>query len=216
MSSNPTSSVAGGGPSLPDSAEHRRSEAKPPQARTAAELLDRLPPDEYPAQWTAHFAQPYALGEREAESGVLFRLGAEWYVFSSSVVEEIAHLRAIHSIPHRRSRAIAGITNIRGELLVCISLAALLDVEAAPAAESSDARGTQRLLVLRREDVHAVCQVDEVAGVIRFDARTLTEVPGTLAHKGSRYSRKLLPWRERFVGLLDDQLLFYTIKRSLA
>jgi chemotaxis-related protein WspD len=63
--------------------------------------------------------------------------------------------------------------------------------------------------------VHAVCQVDEVAGVIRFDPRTLTDVPGTLAHAASRYSRKLLPWRERFVGVLDDQLLFYTIKRSL-
>jgi chemotaxis-related protein WspD len=198
------------------------SEPRPPgnaraQTRTAAELLDRTPPEDYSAQWTAHFAQPYSVGERETEAGVLFRLGAEWYVFSSTVVEEIAHLKTVHSIPHRRSRSIAGITNVRGELLVCVSLAALLGVEAAaPVAPSGETGTTERLLVLRREDVHTVCQVDEVAGVIRFDPRTLTDVPGTLAHAASRYSRKLLPWRERFVGLIDDQLLFYTIKRSLA
>jgi chemotaxis-related protein WspD len=207
---------SGGAPAV-DSSEPRQPGGAGAQTRSAAELLDRMPPDDYSAQWTAHFAQPYAAGERETESGVLFRLGAEWYVFSSAVVEEIAHLKTIHSIPHRRSRSIAGITNIRGELLVCVSLAALLGVEpVAPAAAGGAAETAQRLLVLRSEDVHAVCQVDEVAGVIRFDPRTLTDVPGTLAHAASRYSRKLLPWQERFVGVIDDQLLFYTIKRSLA
>ena len=206
----------GGMPGVESPAQRPPGIARPP-ARTAAELLDRTPPEDYSADWTAHFAQPYSVSERETESGVLFRLGAEWYVFSSTAVEEIAHARAIHSIPHRRSRSIAGITNIRGELLVCVSLAALLGVEpAAPAAASGQAATTQRLLVLRSEDVHAVCEVDEVAGVIRFDPRTLTDVPGTLAHAASRYSRKLLPWRDRFVGVIDDQLLFYTIKRSLA
>lgn len=210
-------STPSGGTSDARSSEQPRPETSGARTGTAAELLDRTPPEDYSAQWTAHFAQPYSVGEREAESGVLFRLGAEWYVFPSTVVEEIAHLKTIHSIPHRRSRAIAGITNIRGELLVCISLAAMLGVEPATAATvSTEAGTTDRLLVLRRDDVHAVCKVDEVAGVIRFDPRTLTEVPGTLAHAASRYSRKLLSWRERFVGVIDDQLLFYTIKRSLA
>lgn len=216
MSTHPTSTGSNGVPD-PGVADQNSPDGVPAGTRTAAELLDRTPPEDYSALWTAHFAQPYALGERETDSGVLFRIGSEWYVFASTVVEEIAHLKTIHSIPHRRSRAISGITNIRGELLVCISLATLLAVEAAaPATENADAPTSQRLLVLKRDDVHAVCPVDEVAGVIRFDPRTLTDVPGTLAHAASRYSRKLLPWRERFVGLLDDQLLFYTIKRSLA
>jgi chemotaxis-related protein WspD len=211
-----TPSSSPGGTARTDSGAANQTTPDTAPVRTAAELLDRIPPEDYSAQWTTHFAQPYALGERETDSGVLFRLGAEWYLFGSTVVEEIAHLKTIHSIPHRRSRAISGITNIRGELLVCISLATLLAVEpAAPAPASADAPTSQRLLVLRRDDVHAVCSVDEVAGVIRFDPRTLTDVPGTLAHAASRYSRKLLPWRERFVGVLDDQLLFYTIKRSL-
>jgi chemotaxis-related protein WspD len=216
MSTHPTSQNAGDASSGARPTAGGQKNAAPAQTRTAAELLDRTPPEDYPALWTAHFAQPYALGERETDSGVLFRLGSEWYLFASTVVEEIAHLKPIHSIPHRRSRAIAGITNIRGELLVCISLASLVGVEAAPPAAESAEQRTSRLLVLRRDDVHAVCPVDEVAGVIRFDPRTLTDVPGTLAHSASRYSRKLLPWRERFVGVLDDQLLFYTIKRSLA
>lgn len=216
MSTHPISQNTNDGSPGPKPAAPVEKSAAPAHTRTAAELLDRTPPEEYPALWTAHFAQPYALGERETDSGVLFRLGSEWYLFASTVVEEIAHLKPIHSIPHRRSRSIAGIANIRGELLVCISLASLLAVEAAAQAAESSEQHTSRLLVLRRDDVHAVCPVDEVAGVIRFDPRTLTDVPGTLAHAASRYSRKLLPWRERFVGVLDDQLLFYTIKRSLA
>jgi chemotaxis-related protein WspD len=178
----------------------------------AAELLDGLPPDDYIAQWTAHFAQPVQTAEREMRTALLFRIGAEWFALPAAVIDEIAGMTPIHSIPHRRRRAVIGITNVRGELLACVSLAVVLSVPAAP----PDARGTARLLVLRRDDVHAVCPVDETGGIIRFDAHALIDIPGTLAHASSRYSKHLLPWEGRSVGVLDDQLLFSTLGRSLA
>ena len=49
-----------------------------------------------------------------------------------------------------------------------------------------------------------------------FAPAALNEVPATLARAATRYSTKLLPWNDHSVGLLDDQLLFYTLKRSLA
>jgi chemotaxis-related protein WspD len=72
-----------------------------------------------------------------------------------------------------------------------------------------------RLLVLRRDAVRVVCPVDEVHGVVRFRRDTLRDLPATLAKAATRYSVKLLPWNGRSVGLLDDQLLFYTVKRSI-
>jgi len=201
--------------SCPELEQYAHCSHCPVYARAATRLLDGAPPDDYTDQWTAHFAQPALLGHRDTESVVLFRLAAEWFALPTAAVEEIAPLKPIHSIPHRRTRTVVGIANIRGELLVCVSLAVLLEVEAAPP-DRAGAQDAGRLLVLRSGDVHAVCPVDEVSGVIRFDPRTLSDVPATLAHAANRYTKRLLSWRDRFVGVLDDQLVFYTLGRSLA
>ena len=187
---------------------------QPGHTSAAAKLLDRQPPDGYAAQWAAHFARPVQAAGRQTQSAVLFRIGGEWFALASAVVEEVAHPQPIHSIPHRRMRGIIGITNVRGELLVCVSLAIVLG--AGPAGADPGGRDTARMLVLRRGAVHVVCPVDEVGGVIRFDPRTLTPLPGTLARAATRYSTHLLSWNDRDVGMLDDQLLLYTVGRSIA
>jgi len=43
----------------------------------------------------------------------------------------------------------------------------------------------------------------------------LTGTPTTVARAAVTYSTALLPWHGHAVGMLDDQLLFYTLKRSL-
>ena len=69
--------------------------------------------------------------------------------------------------------------------------------------------------MIRRDDVRVVCPVDEVHGIHRFHPRELKDVPTTVAKATVTYSTALLPWRGHSVGMLDDQLLFYTLKRSL-
>jgi chemotaxis-related protein WspD len=44
----------------------------------------------------------------------------------------------------------------------------------------------------------------------------LKEVPETVARSAATYSKALLPWHEHSVGLLDDELLFHSLKRSVA
>jgi chemotaxis-related protein WspD len=73
----------------------------------------------------------------------------------------------------------------------------------------------QRLLVIRRDDVRVVCPVDEVHGIHHVQPRELKDVPTTVAKATVTYSTALLSWRERSVGVLDDQLVFYSLKRSL-
>ena len=111
----------------------------------------------------------------------------------------------IHSLPHRPSGAVLGLASVRGELLVCVSLGHVLGVE--PLARSDATarrRAYPRLLVIRHEQVRAVCPVDEVHGIHRFHPRELQNVPATVARATGTYSRALLPWRGHSVGVLDQ------------
>ena len=182
----------------------------------AAELLDADAPAGYFADRTAHFARPAHGVEGETRSVVIFRVASEWLALPTSVVIEVANLLPIHSLPHRPNGVVLGLASVRGELLVCVSLGQIIGTE--PLTDASDGRrrtAYRRLLVIRRETVRVVCPVDEVHGIHRFHPRELKEVPATVAKATSAYSTALLPWQGHSVGTLDDQLLFYTLKRSL-
>jgi len=173
---------------------------------------------------TEHFAKAeqaelgIAVGV-DTQSGIVSRLRAEWYVIRTAVCLEIADTRPIHSLPHRRDGAVLGVANVRGELLVCISLAVILGVTAQPEAIPTQSRrraAVPRLLVVRGTAGTVVFPVDEVHGMERFRARDLQDVPATVARAQATYTQALMPLGDRTVGLLDEQLLFYTVERALA
>ena len=188
----------------------------PVYAAGAADLLDGDVPAAYVADWTAHFARPKPEEHRDTRSVVIFRIASEWLALPTPAVMEVANVLPIHSLPHRQNGSVLGLASVRGELLVCVSLAEFIGLASAPAG-NRDPRGTgyQRLLVIRGEDIRVVCPVDEVHGVHRFSARALKDVPATVAKAPGTYSASLLAWRDHQVGVLDDQLLFYSLKRSL-
>jgi len=202
--------------SCPELKQHIHCRNCPVYSAGAAELLDGEVPANYLAEWTSHLAQPKPASEIETRSVVIFRIASEWLALPTSVVMEVANLLPVHSLPHRPNGAVLGLASVRGELLVCVSLGQVVGVE--PLAVTSGRRGTvyQRLLVIRRDDVRVVCPVDEVHGIHRVLSRELKDVPTTVAKAAVTYSTALLSWRGHSVGILDDQLLFYSLKRSLA
>jgi chemotaxis-related protein WspD len=204
-----------GDQSCPELKQHIHCRNCPVYSAGAAELLDGDPPADYLAEWTRHFAQRKPAEDVETRSIVIFRIGAEWLALPASVVVEVANVLPVHSLPHRQGGAVLGLANVRGELLICVSLGRIVGVE--PSAVTSRERSTvyQRLLVIRREDVRVVCPVDEVHGIHRVHLRELKDVPATVANATVSYSTALVSWRERSVGILDDQLVFYSLKRSL-
>jgi len=133
------------------------------------------------------------------------------------VVDEVADLRAIHSLPHRRSGVVLGLANVRGELIVCVSLAQLLGIEAQPAESGPRVRrqALRRLLVVRERGMRLAFPVDEVHGTHRYDQAELKPAPSTVARATASYSRAVLPWQAHAVGLLDDELLFHSLNRNL-
>lgn len=195
----------------------------PVYASAAAQMLHGEPPAEYLVEWSGRLAAPRAAVETTArESAMIFRLGAEWLALPAAVFQEVAEPRPVHSLPHRRGRLLQGLVNVRGELLICVSLSTLLGIDAAssaPVARDQAARteGTvyERLVVVATEGGRLVFPVSEAHGIERFAPERLLPVPATLALASARYTRGVLSWRGHSVGCLDDGLLFHTLNRSL-
>ena len=182
----------------------------PVYASAAAQLLDVETPGHYAQEWTQHIAVPKPATPVETLSVVIFRIAAEWLALPSAIFKEISGDRLIHSLPHRRNGALLGVVNIRGELLVCTSLEHILGVDAAASAAGS----VRRMLVIQQDNARTVCPVDEVHGIERFQPQDLKQVPATLAGAALTYTKAVLSWRRRSVGVLDAELLFHTLNRS--
>jgi chemotaxis-related protein WspD len=210
--------------SCPELSPHIHCRNCPVFSAAARTLLDVPAPAGSQQNATEHFAQA-----EQAETGlpagadmqsvIVFRLRAEWYAIRAAACLEIADLRPIHSLPHRRDGAVLGVANVRGGLLVCMSLVVILGVTAQPEAIPTQSRRratVPRLLVARGTAGAVVFPVDEVQGMERFRTRDLKDVPATVAQAQATYTRALIPMGDRTVGLLDEQLLFYTVERALA
>lgn len=185
-------------------------------SKAASKLLDGEPPSDYIAHWTEQARRAKDVTERATVSVLIFRIGTEWFALQATSLTEIASTRRIHSIPHRRNGVVLGLVNIRGELVVCVSLRGILNVESA--AQDAGKRGEAggRMLVIQREGASAVCPVDEVHGIERFVARELGSLPATVAGATARYTCATLEWSDRTVGVLDERMLFQAVTRSVA
>ena len=202
--------------SCPELERHVHCRNCPVYSAAAATLLDSAPPAGHLERWTDYFSQPKPAAAAEAGSVVIFRVGAEWLALATAVFREVATLRTIHSLPHRRGGALLGLVNVGGALLVCVSLSHALGL-GPPAAGAGEKKGLihPRLLVVSREGGRIVFPVDEVHGVHRYRAQDMTETPATVAKAATACTRAVLAWRDRAVGCLDDELLFARLNRSL-
>jgi chemotaxis-related protein WspD len=203
--------------SCPELERHVHCRNCPVYSAAAKQLLQRAAAADYLGEATAHYASVQRREEAGSRSVLVFRVGPEWLGLPCTLLDEVAECRPQHPLPHRRSGALLGMVNVRGELLVCVSIALVLAI-GANAAERGETRRASpaRLLVLKHEQGRLACPVDEVHGVQRFDPRELQALPATVTKAAARYTQAVLPWRQRSIGLLDAQLLLYTLGRSLA
>ena len=148
-------------------------------AGKALRLLDREPPADYVKQWTQLLAQEREEETGETESVVVFRVGLEWMALPCRVFREFTSTGPIHRIPHRDDRVLLGITSIRGELNLAVSLHALLEIEPASAGDA-EKRTIPRLAVLDKDGEVFVVPVDEVHGLYRIASGELSKAPVTV------------------------------------
>jgi len=183
-------------------------------ASAGAQLLNRPLPTTYRAEWTEHFAVKARPRERSTASAVSFRLEQEWLALPTQALQEVAERRQIRSLPHRRQGAILGLVNVRGELLLGISLGHLLGLT--PQVSATRLRTSyHRLLVANWNGQRFAFPVDEVRGPHRFQAGDLKPPPAAIARSTGSYTQGVLVCEERAVGLLDADLLVSALNRSL-
>jgi chemotaxis-related protein WspD len=196
--------------------EHIHCRNCPVYSGAAVALLDAELPADYRSQGALRAGREKASVVLDTHSVVVFRVRSEWLALPTTVLREIVSVRPIHAVPHRRDGVLLGLANIRGELLACFSLSQVLGLGEAVELKPLKARATERFLVIEHDSSRAVCPVDEVCGVLRFHPRDLIPVPATVAKATSTYTRSLLPWQGKALGLLDEELLLHTVDRDMA
>lgn len=188
-----------------------------PETVSADILLERKPDDSYLIEWSTLLQEKReTVVLMDEASLVVFRLGREWLGMSTKIFNEISERRQIHRIPHRNSPILMGLTNFRGQLRICMNLHNLLEIAASENnSEKSNPLEYQRMLAVQSEDNFWIFPADEVLGVFRFDLSTMENVPVTVSKSTANYIKGVLSWSEITVGVLDEELLLYSLKRSL-
>ncbi|MDR6953937.1 chemotaxis-related protein WspD [Ancylobacter sp. 3268] len=191
----------------------------------ASRLLDRPLPPGYREEWARYFAA-VAEADREENSAsegaesrriLVFRLADEWLALPAGLVEEVTEPRPRHTLPHRRDALVLGVVNMRGELLVEVSLASLIGIgEAQGGPRESGIAAFARLVVIGREGRRVAFRVDEVHGLVQYAARDLVELPATIGKSASSFATSMVGWQGRLLGRLDGALVLDAIERGIA
>jgi chemotaxis-related protein WspD len=184
----------------------------------AIRLLDREVPEDSLREQTAHIALRESVIDRGTKSIVIFRIGAEWLGLPTDVFQEVAEECTVHTLPQRRGGIVAGLVNVRGELLLCVALETLLGLERNPEVQGTKkAKLLSHLLVCNRKGDRLAFSVSEIFGTHRYNPAELRSVPATLANAAAgAYTVGMLPWNGRTVGCLNDELVFYALNKGLA
>jgi chemotaxis-related protein WspD len=178
-------------------------------ARSGRRLLDREPPAEYLHNWTSILAEARKEEGDRARVGMVVSLGDAYYALPIAICSEALDARPIRRLPRRSDNVVLGLVGVRGELRVCVSLAALgLDDTRSPT--------YRKMVVLERDGREWVAPVGEIHGIHRYGDADIEPVPLTLSQSPNPYTVGLVRWGDRMVGVLDDELLMSALARRLA
>lgn len=178
-------------------------------------LLERESSDDYAQEWTTLLMQEKEEATLEDKvSVVIFRLKSEWLALSTSVFKSISEQGTIHRLPHYDASVILGVVNIRGQLRLCFALDNLLEVDGSDE-EQEEQEDVYRMVVIGNEEETWVFPAEQVARIHHFERAEITNVPVTVTKSTANYFKGMFQWNDKSVGLIDEELLFYGLKRSL-
>ena len=179
------------------------------------QMLERPVPDAYRQEWTERFSHAKHTDKDASKSVLLFRLGDEWLAIATRFVNEITPMRAIHCLPHKSATAVKGLVNIRGELKICVSMGCILQLDKARESHTTDHEILERMVFVEKDGQSFVFPVSEAHGIYHYADSTLHATPASVAKSRQCYTTGILCWDNKHVGVLDHELLFYALARSL-
>lgn len=177
-------------------------------------LLDREIPDESIAEWQASYQLEKAATVQSSESIITFKLGKEWLAIPVKVLDEITHIKPIHTIPHQKSRAVKGLVNIRGILTICFDLGILLNITNAKNCENQH-NANRRLLIINAHSKKYAILVNEATHTSRYTPENLSQTPATLKKDSSNIITGVLQQGNKKVAIIDPELMFAKMEHHL-
>ncbi len=186
------------------------------QPHAASHLFERTPAQDYIDEWTHALMEPPSL---EREKGILsvmvFRLGKEWLALPTVCFKEVISRRPIHRIPHQNNKILLGIINLNGELKLYIALDRILEIEPIPESTSRIPYQQDRMIAISKEGELWVFSVEEIEGIYNLDLALIENVPVNISKSTTAYIKGIIKIGDKSVGVLDEDLLFSSLKRSI-
>ena len=189
-------------------------------------LLERPAPAGYVAEWTHLLAQPpdsQPADPGETLTANIFRLGQEWLALPASIFNQVLVPSPIHSLPHSTNPVLRGIVNVRGQLLLCISLHALLGIEGSnpdpanipplPVIKCQPGSYPRLVVIEQPREVWAF-EVDEIYGLHQYSTGVLRNAPTLSSKTVATFVQGILPWRDRNVSCLNADRLFEALRQQ--
>jgi len=167
--------------------------------------------NDYLQEWSDNLALKPDEQHQDERSAIVFRLGDEMYALPTSVLNDVTHPRKPRRIPHRSNNVLSGLVNIRGELVLCVSITGLLGLRHQHESETDNGR----MIVAQFDDLAVAFLVDEVDSITRYAYDSVQEPPATLSRRDGNYIQGLLESPKGSIGLLNSQLIQSTLDRLL-
>ncbi|MDM8546762.1 chemotaxis protein CheW [Candidatus Venteria ishoeyi] len=178
-------------------------------------LLEQDLPEQYRQQWTQVLSVKKTSTPANTHSLLLFRIEDEWLALPSLLFVEVVESGKLHRLPHRNNPVLIGLVNVHGEVQLCVSLKALLGIADAEQPLQQQQQLSKRMLVITQNNAHWVFPVDEIHGTQRIHPEQMGNAPVSVGKTGVGFSRGIFAWNEQHVALLDEELLFYKLIRSV-
>jgi len=178
-------------------------------------LFDREVSDEFLEEWTKNLTGIKETEALDTISVIVMRIKNEWLALKTIYLQETTNVRPVHRVPLRTNNVFKGIVNINGELLLCISVADLLEYAHEEDKWKDDMMIYKRMLVINKDSERYVFPVDEILGIYRIASSDLKEPPVTLSKSPLSLIEGVFNLNEKKVGLLGETKFIHALKRSL-
>jgi chemotaxis-related protein WspD len=184
-------------------------------SESGKKLFDRDIPQEYREEWKLNLAQIKEEQAPDLVSLLVFRLHDEWLALKTIVFHEVTPVKPVHSVPSRSNRRFRGVVNINGEMLLCVSLEALLGLENHQTTAGTPVQVQGRMVVIGPPEGRFVFAVDEISGVQLISPANVRPAPSTISESPIQLVKGVFHLTEQKVGFLDEEKLLEFMNRSL-
>ncbi len=167
--------------------------------------------EEYRDECTQVLREHKTIGKVKESSVLTFEVFDEWLAIPTRYIKEITDFRTIQRLPHNKNRFVQGIVNISGEIEISFSLEKILALRET----GKKQRKPRHVIIAEYEKTRYVFPVSQLGEVFRYHGDDLQGVPSTLSEHTGSFMQGIIKWKHQKVGVIDTELLFSVISRSM-